>query len=76
MGGLDIGMSKHRLNCIDVRAKFQLERCIRMSGAMEGYMFSLKKKLGIAKVICKPLVLVPKTAQESSLSKLGEMAHV
>ena len=37
---------------------------------------SLKKKLGIAKVICKPLVLVPKTAQESSLSKLGEMAHV
>jgi hypothetical protein len=39
-------------------------------------MFSLKKKLGIAKVICKPLVLVPKTAQESSLSKLGEMAHV
>ena len=39
-------------------------------------MFSLKKKLGIAKVICKPSVLVPKTAQESSLSKLGEMAHV
>ena len=39
-------------------------------------MFSLKKKLGIAKVICKPIVLVPKTAQESSLSKLGEMAHV
>ena len=38
--------------------------------------FSLKKKLGIAKVICKPPVLVPKTAQESSLSKLGEMAHV
>lgn len=37
---------------------------------------SLKKKLGIAKVICKPIVLVPKTAQESSLSKLGEMAHV
>ena len=37
---------------------------------------SLKKKLGIAKVICKPPVLVPKTAQESSLSKLGEMAHV
>ena len=25
-------------------------------------MFSLKKELGIAKVICKPLVLVPKTA--------------
>lgn len=39
-------------------------------------MFSLKKKLGTAKVICKPPVLVPKTAQESSLSKLGEMAHV
>ena len=39
LGGLDIGMSKHRLNCIDVRAKFQLERCIRMSGKMEGYMF-------------------------------------
>lgn len=37
---------------------------------------SLKKKLGIAKVICKPPVLVPKTAQNSSLSKLGEMAHV
>lgn len=37
---------------------------------------SLKKKLGIAKVICKPLVLVPKTAQKSCLSKLGEMAHV
>ena len=34
LGGLDIGMSKHRLNCIDVRAKFQLERCIRMSEAM------------------------------------------
>lgn len=39
-------------------------------------MFSLKKKLGTAKVICKPPVLVPKTAQNSSLSKLGEMAHV
>ena len=39
-------------------------------------MFSLKKELGIAKVICKPLVLVPKTAQKSCLSKLGEMAHV
>ena len=38
--------------------------------------FSLKKKLGTAKVICKPPVLVPKTAQNSSLSKLGEMAHV
>lgn len=37
---------------------------------------SLKKELGIAKVICKPLVLVPKTAQKSCLSKLGEMAHV
>lgn len=36
LGGLDIGMSKHRLNCIDVRAKFQLERCIRMSALMEG----------------------------------------
>ena len=40
------------------------------------YMFSLKKELGIAKVICKPLVLVSKTAQKSCLSKLGEMAHV
>ena len=40
------------------------------------FMFSLKKELGIAKVICKPLVLVPKTAQKSCLSKLGEMAHV
>ena len=39
-------------------------------------MFSLKKELGIAKVICKPPVLVPKTAQKSYLSKLGEMAHV
>ena len=39
-------------------------------------MFSLKKELGIAKVICKPLVLVSKTAQKSCLSKLGEMAHV
>ena len=38
--------------------------------------FSLKKKLGIAKVICKPPVLVPKTAQNSSPSRLGEMAHV
>ena len=39
-------------------------------------MFSLKKELGIAKVICKPPVLVPKTAQKSYLSKLGEMTHV
>ncbi len=39
-------------------------------------MFSLKKELGIAKVICKPPVLVPKTAQKSYLSKFGEMAHV
>ena len=39
-------------------------------------MFSLKKELRIAKVICKPLVLVPKIAQKSCLSKLGEMAHV
>ena len=39
-------------------------------------MFSLKKEIGIAKVICKPLVLVSKTAQKSCLSKLGEMAHV
>ena len=39
-------------------------------------MFSLKKELGIAKVICKPPVLVPQTAQKSYLSKLGEMAHV
>ena len=37
---------------------------------------SLKKELGIAKVICKPPVLVPKTAQKSYLSKFGEMAHV
>ena len=37
---------------------------------------SLKKELGIAKVICKPLVLVPKTAQKSYLSKFEEMAHV
>ena len=37
---------------------------------------SLKKELGIAKVICKPLVSVPKTAQKSYLSKFGEMAHV
>ena len=37
---------------------------------------SLKKKLGIAKVACKPPVLVPQTAQKSILSKLGEMAHV
>ena len=42
----------------------------------EDFMFSLKKELGIAKVICKPPVLVPKTAQKSYLSKLGEMAHV
>ena len=35
-------------------------------------MFSLKKELGIAKVICKPLVLVPKTAQKSCLSKIEE----
>lgn len=39
LGGLYIGMSKHRLDCIDVRAKFQLERCIRMSAHVEGYMF-------------------------------------
>ena len=39
-------------------------------------MFSLKKEIGIAKAICKPLVLVSKTAQKSCLSKLGEMAHV
>ena len=45
-------------------------------GKHKEHKFSLKKKLGIAKVICKPPVLVPKTAQESSLSKLGEMAHV
>ena len=25
LGGLDIGMSKHRLDCIDVRAKFKLQ---------------------------------------------------
>lgn len=31
LGGLDIGMSKHRLDGIDVRAKFQLECSIRMS---------------------------------------------
>ena len=35
-------------------------------------MFSLKKELEIAKVICKPPVLVPKTAQKSSLSKIEE----
>gem|GEM_PF-1518271 len=34
--------------------------------------FSLKKELEIAKVICKPPVLVPKTAQKSSLSKIEE----
>ena len=33
---------------------------------------SLKKELGIAKVICKPPVLVPQTAQKSSLSKIEE----
>ena len=45
-------------------------------GLKDPVMYSLKKELGIAKVICKPLVLVPKTAQKSCLSKLGEMAHV
>ena len=39
-------------------------------------MFSLKKELGIAKVICKPLVLVPKTAQKSSLSKIEETTRM
>ena len=32
LGGLDIGVPKHRLDCIDVCAKFQLERCIRVAG--------------------------------------------
>ena len=39
-------------------------------------MFSLKKELGIAKVICKPPVLVPKTAQKSSLSKIEETTRM
>ena len=39
-------------------------------------MFSLKKELGIAKVKCKPLVLVPKTAQKSSLSKIEETTRM
>ena len=39
-------------------------------------MFSLKKELEIAKVICKPLVLVPKTAQKSSLSKIEETTRM
>ena len=39
-------------------------------------MFSLKKEIGIAKVICKPLVLVPKTAQKSSLSKIEETTRM
>ena len=38
--------------------------------------FSLKKELGIAKVICKPLVLVPKTAQKSYLSKIEETTRM
>ena len=39
-------------------------------------MFSLKKELEIAKVICKPLVLVPKTAQKSYLSKIEETTRM
>ena len=39
-------------------------------------MFSLKKELEIAKVICKPPVLVPKTAQKSSLSKIEETTRM
>ena len=39
-------------------------------------MFSLKKELGIAKVICKPPVLVPKTAQKSCLSKIEETTRM
>ena len=39
-------------------------------------IFSLKKELGIAKVICKPPVLVPKTAQKSSLSKIEETTRM
>ena len=38
--------------------------------------FSLKKELEIAKVICKPPVLVPKTAQKSSLSKIEETTRM
>ena len=38
--------------------------------------FSLKKELEIAKVICKPLVLVPKTAQKSYLSKIEETTRM
>ena len=37
---------------------------------------SLKKELGIAKVICKSPVLVPKTAQKSSLSKIEETTRM
>ena len=39
-------------------------------------MFSLKKELEIAKVICKPLVLVPKPAQQSYLSKIEETTRM
>ena len=39
-------------------------------------LFSLKKELEIAKVICKPLVLVPKTAQKSYLSKIEETTRM
>ena len=39
-------------------------------------IFSLKKELEIAKVICKPPVLVPKTAQKSSLSKIEETTRM
>ena len=57
--------------------EINIERCYHYcDGVRVDLLFSLKKELEIAKVICKPPVLVPKTAQKSCLSKLGEMAHV
>ena len=44
--------------------------------AFVNVMFSLKKELEIAKVICKSPVLVPKTAQKSSLSKIEETTRM
>ena len=44
LGGLDIGVSKHRLDCINVRAKFKLERSIRMESSMHNLSKSNEKR--------------------------------
>ena len=52
------------------------ESCYDPTTMSSNRMFSLKKELEIAKVICKPPVLVPKTAQKSSLSKIEETTRM